>query len=401
MSRTSLDKWNEAIGKIQEKLAIAEEHKSMKNALNAMLDLRSLPIQEIFGVDNEKYTFSEDYQEEIKNLNEEGIRYVTENYADWIERQTCLSISDMNQFENKGKRYCDSFKRLGLDKYISPTRQHFENELANKEKIKSRQELREDCEKFLKETEITKYTSYTTLIEWTKKGQDLGKRLEKYSYALGEDAVRIADEVKSRTRVVSSTKDRITAEITAIWDDLSKITRPAEIEDYVKHLWDVLQKGLPQADKEGIEELYNNMLEIRKDILALQKNDLSRDEMIQLSEEMHKKYENIEYDFDALEIMDKIINSQTANMNMQEETWNKSYGTLGDKSTNHILWWKDKIKSLPSYLSENSIKNIEKLKIEAEEILSKNRVEEVLFCFDKLTLEEKKNCLEELKKKVE
>ena len=37
--------------------------------------------------------------------------------------------------------HCDLFRRLGLDKYISSTRQHFENELANKEKIKSRQEV--------------------------------------------------------------------------------------------------------------------------------------------------------------------------------------------------------------------------------------------------------------------
>ena len=37
--------------------------------------------------------------------------------------------------------HCDLFRRLGLVKYISSTRQHFENELANKEKIKSRQEV--------------------------------------------------------------------------------------------------------------------------------------------------------------------------------------------------------------------------------------------------------------------
>ena len=37
-----------------------------------------------------------------------------------------------------------------------------------------------------------------------------------------------------------------------------------------------------------------------------------RDEMSQLSEESHKKYENIDYDFDVLDIMKKIINSQTA-----------------------------------------------------------------------------------------
>lgn len=37
--------------------------------------------------------------------------------------------------------HCDLFRRLGLDKYISSTRQHFENELANKEKIKSRQKV--------------------------------------------------------------------------------------------------------------------------------------------------------------------------------------------------------------------------------------------------------------------
>ena len=34
--------------------------KSMKNALEAMLDLRELPIQEIFGINGEKFDFSDD-----------------------------------------------------------------------------------------------------------------------------------------------------------------------------------------------------------------------------------------------------------------------------------------------------------------------------------------------------
>ena len=46
--------------------------------------------------------------------------------------------------------------------------------------IKSRQELKDDCEKFLKDAQITKYISYTALLDWSKRGLELEKRLEKY-----------------------------------------------------------------------------------------------------------------------------------------------------------------------------------------------------------------------------
>lgn len=400
MSRNSLDKWNEAIGKVHEKLAMAEEYKSMKNALNAMSDLQTLPIQEIFGLNNEKFVFSEEYQEEIKYLYEAGKKFVNDNYEGWIKRQTCLSIIDMNHFENKGRKYCESFKNLGLDKYVIPTRQYFENELANKEKIKSRQELKEDCEKFLKEAQISKYTSYTTLIEWTKKGVELENRLAKYSYALGEDAVSISDKVKYQTKIISDAKERITVEISSIWEDLEKLSKSQDIEVYVTRLWNILQKGLPKADKDELEELHNNMLSIRKDIWTLQRSDISRNELIESSKEIKKKYESIDYDFDALLIIENIINDQVERMDSQEETWNKSYGSIDNKSSGEILRWKDKTKTLPSFLSEKSIRNIEKLKIEVEEILSKNRIEEVLFYFDKLSIEEKKTCLQQLQKKI-
>jgi len=393
MSRTSLEKWNELIGKIQEKIAIAEEHKSMKNALEAMLDLRELPIQEIFGINGEKFDFSDDYKEEIKELNNECLIYVNNNYSSWIERQACLSIAEMSQFENKGRKYCDWFKKLGLDKYIAPTKQHWDNELANKEKIKSRQELKDDCEKFLKDAQITKYISYTALLDWSKRGLELEKRLEKYSYALGDQAVTITDEITNRVKLLTNTKDRITSEISSIWDDLSKINKPSDIEEYEKRIWSVLQKDLPSSDQDDLEELYDNILSIRSDIWKLQDGDMSRKDFLLLSTELQKKYSEIDYDFDALSIINNIIKIHTEKFDSQEETWIKTYGNLDDKSSAHILWWKDKVKYLPNYLSEKTSKTIEKLKIEADEILSKNRVEEVVFYFNKLSDEEKKECL--------
>ncbi len=50
--------------------------------------------------------------------------------------------------------HCDLFRRLGLDKYISSTRQHFENELANKE------EMAETAKDFKKRDCYEKISSY-------------------------------------------------------------------------------------------------------------------------------------------------------------------------------------------------------------------------------------------------
>lgn len=70
--------------------------------------------------------------------------------------------------------------------------------------------------------------------------------------------------------------------------------------------------------------------------------------------------------------------------------------SLGDGSRKVIYEWKDRIINLPLYLSKDTIQKVHELDLKADEILSAGRIEDVIICFEKLTIVEKKKCLEML-----
>ena len=55
--------------------------------------------------------------------------------------------------------------------------------------------------------------------------------------------------------------------------------------------------------------------------------------------------------------------------------------------------WKENIKMLPAFLSEATKNDILKLDVEAEQIISNGKIEDVLQYFNKLTIDERKKCV--------
>ena len=70
--------------------------------------------------------------------------------------------------------------------------------------------------------------------------------------------------------------------------------------------------------------------------------------------------------------------------------------TLGDKSRTNVHKWKEKIKILPEYLSDDTMAEIVKLEKEADEIISEGKIEDVVFYFEKLDVNEKQLCINKL-----
>lgn len=80
----------------------------------------------------------------------------------------------------------------------------------------------------------------------------------------------------------------------------------------------------------------------------------------------------------------------------REEQWKQENLSLGDKSRANVHKWKERTQFLPEYLSDETVKKVEVLGKEADEIISEGKIEDVIFYFDKLDDNEKKECLEKL-----
>lgn len=85
-------------------------------------------------------------------------------------------------------------------------------------------------------------------------------------------------------------------------------------------------------------------------------------------------------------------------MDKKEHNWIENSLTLEDRSRGAVHRWKEKIKYLPKYLSQETIEKVKLLDSEADKIISEGKIEDVIFYFDRLNDDEKLECIQKLKK---
>ena len=233
-----------------------------------------------------------------------------------------------------------------------------------------------------------------------KEGLELQERVSKYQSALGKDSATIVSKLADRIAELTKFKDRINQDMTDIWDDLYEVKCSEDVEDLIERITMVLQKGISQADQSDFSELQENLQELLADINEVKAATNSRKEFEEVSIQMKEKYAESDFDFEVLPIIEDVISEILKVLDDREEQWKQENLSLGDKSRANVHKWKERTQFLPEYLSDETVKKVEVLGKEADEIISEGKIEDVIFYFDKLDDNEKKECLEKLKQKI-
>ena len=118
---------------------------------------------------------------------------------------------------------------LGFAEYALLIKKRKEEELNNVDEIRSRQELRLDCEKFLEESNITRHTTYMNVCAYLKKGKGIQARVEKYGIALGKDFQKINDSIRDRVAALEKNRNRTMQDMSDIWNDLCEVKNDEDI----------------------------------------------------------------------------------------------------------------------------------------------------------------------------
>lgn len=78
-------------------------------------------------------------------------------------------------------------------------------------------------------------------------------------------------------------------------------------------------------------------------------------------------------------ILKTIISNVETELDKKEHYWIDNSLTLEDKSRGAVHRWKEKIKYLPKYLSQETIEKVKLLDSEADKIISEGKIEDVIF----------------------
>lgn len=383
-----------AIGDINEKFYDATEKNNLYNGLVALELLRNMPIAKIFG--NSGYKFDENSRKKLINIEKQISIFISETIDLYISNMYCRTIESVNTFRNHNTKIQVKLEELGFPDYAQKVKIQKEKELNNIEEIRSRQELREDYFKYIEESKIDRFTTYVNICTILKGGSELRKRVEKYKATLGKDATTIIDELDTRINELTKAKDRITQDMTDIWDDLFEVKNAEDVEDLLERINLVLKKGISSADQEGFEELQENLQELLEDISRIKNVTESRKLFLEVSKEVKEKYTNSEFDFEVIPIIETVILEISKSIDIKENKWKAKNLTLGDKSRSSVHKWKENIKYLPEYLSKDTLDTINMLDLEANLIISEGKIEDVVFYFEKLDETERKECVSKL-----
>lgn len=116
-----------------------------------------------------------------------------------------------------------------------------------------------------------------------------------------------------------------------------------------------------------------------------------------MSAELSEKYKESDFDFEVNEILSEVIKTVAEKLDEKEAEWRTENLTLGEKKREDVHKWKEKTKYLPEYLSEKTHEEIKALDAVAESFIKEGKIEDVIFYFEKLSREEKTECINKLK----
>ena len=392
------DAWLEAIYDVKEQFNEAIENDDLYNAVKALEILRNIPIIKIFNENG--FEYDDNLREDTVKLSNEISKYIEGNIDRYVSNMYCRTVEGINTFRNHNTKMETKLKELGFSAFAEKISKRKDQELNNVAEIKSREELRNDLSKYMKDSSIDNYVPYTMIVSLVKKGREIMVRVEKYKKALGKDANTLIEKLENRVTTLIEQQERIKRDIVDIWEDLDNVEDLGGIEELEARIPMVLQRGILPADKEQLEELQSELKEVNEDLNAIKNEELSRKNFIDKVRCLQEKYAEKEMEFEVLRILDKEIQKCQISMDEKEATWKLQYLSLGDETRESIHKWKRSVEHLPVYLSEDTLKEVNKLKDRANQLISKGMIEDVIYYFDKLSADEKLECIKSLQNRI-
>ncbi|GFZ23113.1 hypothetical protein CMETHOX_10360 [Lacrimispora indolis] len=384
--------WDDRIVKVEDELETAYERGNVYNALVALETIDEIPLYSIFNENG--FTISEEYRNRLLELGNEARNIVDTCFENWLEGTIhCKSVEAMTQFEKHVKRCNEKLVKFRFATYAKKLSAKGDAELAKKDEIRSRQELLSDGQKYLTAYKKVSTKNYTDVSDMLAKAKDLLERLSKYELALGNDAKRLHTQLDQCVAKLDSAKKRMQQDMENIWEDLANTQTLEDIENVQSCIAMVMNYRMATRDLQDFEELNTALDNFVSDINVLKEAVNDRKLLQKEIASLRNKYSDAELDFDVDAVLEDVISSAENAIDTKDHVWRTQYLTLGNQTREEIHIWKDNTRILPAFLKQETIEAVEKMKIEADQIVSKAMIEDVVFYFKKLNPEERTRCL--------
>ena len=393
--KMAMNNWILALGNIEstfeEALDPLYERGEIYKVLESLEILRELSIDKYFA--DYGFEFDEEARKSLEDLDKTISSCIEKNMDAYIQNMFCLSVDHIKTFRNQANKIVAKLQKLGYIDYANRVEAQKTSELTRKEEIKARQDLKHDYDQFMKESKISSFVSYVAAKEYLKRGGEIYALVLKYKNTLGTRKDKMYNELGERLDALEEIKNDTEDKITLIWDNLYEISTADDISKLIGDINIVLQRGLPKNDKEGLEDVQSNLKTLLLDVDELNSATDSWEKFEVLKVKVSEKYKDSYFDFDVDDILNDVIKKVQTQLEKKELTWRENNLNLGDETRETIHKWKNKIQCLPGYISDKTKNDIKILDIQADELIKDGKIDDVMFYFNRLSDEEKKECI--------
>lgn len=389
--------WNNEISRLQENLIVNSISDKVIKALDVMTSVILLPekYSDIFS----RYSQTE-LEEDIKKIKLSAESVITINFEEWLSTLKCINEDSMYELKYIEKTYCEKLRDINFDEFANKLSNHINTQIKDINAIKERILLKKELESFNNGTSISEFTPVQTIDDILETAEELYLKISKTESSFDEELKHLSCKFKSKMILIQDCRKEIDKEINSIKSDIKKLCYVEKIPEIQKRINKLYGRGISKIDNPEFEKFTTLSAKFNKDLDELESCNNSLVRFNELKKELLSKYSKVEFDFNQLKFIRSKIDSMSSDFSYQDVKWARENLDIEGKDRKYLILWKDKIQSLPDYLSEKTLKEIENKKILVEEILSRQNIQTVIEYFEKLSGEEKIKCLEELRIRV-
>ncbi|NMD72294.1 hypothetical protein HHO41_18660 [Bacillus sp. DNRA2] len=352
--------------------------------------------------DSNRYVYNSSHIEEANIMTEKCHSLINKEFDGWLNKLRCQSYAQVSGFEKWVNHLIDSFTKYDYKHEARKLRSKLQDILDNLNIIKQLENINETVENYLKHNKPNNSSGYDELVNMKHAGQDILELL-KNDKVEKKHMVEFIEKVETRVNFIENFIDNLAKEISSIYDSMFELRSVDDCDNFLTNAKNLLGKSINEVDREGIEVAANHLQNFLNEINSLNKYKENRNDLYIEIDNLTEKWSDFESDIDFLPIIEFLKEDYIKKINLLEDKWVTRYlnihSNIKSWDATDCSTWLEQTKVVPTFLNENSLKELKAFNEIVIQRLNELSVDAVISLFDNLTEEQKFFCIEELNRR--
>lgn len=382
--------------------------KFLSNLGDIYLGLKALEGLEgpaCYGVfSGSRFDIPEEYRRELNEAKTQVRSSLKKEMPAWIRSQRCKAIENLASFRNHMIRVQKMMTNLGFTQEAAAVDAKMQREIANKERIKARQNLLKEIMDFQASCVPTASTGYIRLLDWEKRGEAILKGLEELGDMLEDRQGDYQDAVLTRMNEIEVYSEQIKDAMNQIWSDLYEVSDLSGVKKMVVDIQAVIGKGISENDLKDFTDMKNALEEFLHNVDSLTECGNDRSAFDVERKRVMAFYQEQELEFDVIPILQEVVAGIEQQFEEKDIAWRRRYLDSVPTKRQEMLRWEEHVMNTPNYLSEETMQLLCTRQAEVKEKLGNAMIDDVVFSFSRLDRDQMGVCmgrLEEVYRRAE